>query len=184
MSQQLRCCARAARHTRLRNDPWYDSSEATARPPGRKENCHGAEGRIKELFGQDQSGADISASFFDLGFDSLFLTQASQAFRSKFGVKVTFRQLLEELSTIDAVASYLDQQMPLVKVEIAPVSPPQRTARPVFAPPPTPTRPTTVGPTPVSVLPEPALPVLADSIPNGNPPETIPAGDEGALTIS
>jgi acyl carrier protein len=160
------------------------SSEAAATgQPGRKQKIvTDLKAVIKELSGQDQSGADISASFFDLGFDSLFLTQASQAFRSKFGVKVTFRQLLEELSTIDAVANYLDQQMPLGKVEIAPAALPSRTTRPVFAPPPPPPRPTTVSPTVLSALPEPALPALTEAFPNGHPPKPIPAGDEGALT--
>ena len=86
------------------------SEAAAAGRPGRKEKIvTDLKSVIKELSGQDQSSVDILASFFDLGFDSLFLTQASQAFRSKFGVKVTFRQLLEELSTIDAVANYITQ---------------------------------------------------------------------------
>src|SRR2546425_35282 len=115
------------------------SEAAAAGQPARKDKIvTDLKSVIKELSGQDQSGVDILASFFDLGFDSLFLTQASQAFRSKFGVKVTFRQLLEELSTIDAVANYLDQKMPLGKVEIAPAAPTQEASRPVFAQPPPP----------------------------------------------
>jgi glutamate-1-semialdehyde aminotransferase/acyl carrier protein len=70
---------------------------------------------LKNLSGRDLVGIDASASFFDLGFDSLLLTQASQSFRQKFGVKITFRQLLEELMSISAVAHYLDEKMPADK---------------------------------------------------------------------
>ena len=42
----------------------------------------------------DLSGADGSTSFLEMGFDSLFLTQVTQALQTKFELKVTFRQLL------------------------------------------------------------------------------------------
>jgi natural product biosynthesis luciferase-like monooxygenase protein len=67
---------------------------------------------IQNLSGRELSGADAQATFFDLGFDSLLLTQASQALRQKFGVKLTFRQLMENLVTIAAVAGYFDEQLP------------------------------------------------------------------------
>src|SRR5580698_1488208 len=77
---------------------------------------------LKKLFGdlagQDLSSAPGEASFFDLGFDSLFLTQASQALRKRFGVKITFRQLLEDLNSLDAMAAFLADKIP------APASPP------------------------------------------------------------
>jgi iturin family lipopeptide synthetase A len=66
---------------------------------------------LGNLSGQDLDNEPSTSSFFDLGFDSLFLTQAGQAFRKEFGVKVTFRQLLEELATLDAVAAYLGENM-------------------------------------------------------------------------
>lgn len=63
---------------------------------------------------------DDSASFTELGFDSLFLTQASQAVQSRFGLKVSFRQMLGDLSSVASLAKYLDAEMPAS----APVSPP------------------------------------------------------------
>ena len=60
---------------------------------------------LQYLSGHSLDGVNTAASFFDLGFDSLLLTQASQSFRQKFGVKVTFRQLMEELLSIDAVTA-------------------------------------------------------------------------------
>jgi iturin family lipopeptide synthetase A len=67
---------------------------------------------IRNLSGRDLGAADLQTSFFDLGFDSLLLTQASQALRQKFGVKLTFRQLMESLVSIGAVADYLNQEVP------------------------------------------------------------------------
>ena len=67
---------------------------------------------LGDLAGKDLADAPPSASFFDLGFDSLFLTQASQALRQRFGVKITFRQLLEDLTTLDTMAAYLAEKAP------------------------------------------------------------------------
>ncbi len=76
---------------------------------------------LKELSGQDQTGADINASFLELGFDSLFLTQVAGAFRKEFGIKVTFRQLLEDYSTMDTLAGYLDAQLPAEVIRATPL---------------------------------------------------------------
>ena len=63
-----------------------------------------------------------SAPFLEIGLDSLLLTQASTAIEKSFGVRVTFRQLLEELSSLDALATHLGPSMP------APASAPAATA--------------------------------------------------------
>jgi acyl carrier protein len=65
-----------------------------------------------ELSGMDAGEIDPAATFLELGFDSLFLTQVSQALQSAFGVKITFRQLLDQLASIDALANYMDEQLP------------------------------------------------------------------------
>ncbi len=87
---------------------------------------------LKELSGQDLSGADVNTSFLELGFDSLFLTQVAGAFRKEFGIKVTFRQLLEELSTLDTLAGHLDGQLPPEVMK--PAAPPPTIAQPVPVP--------------------------------------------------
>ena len=56
---------------------------------------------LGDLSGVDVSALDPTASFADLGFDSLFLTQANSQFRKQFGVRITFRQLFEEAPSID-----------------------------------------------------------------------------------
>jgi iturin family lipopeptide synthetase A len=80
---------------------------------------------IKKLSGREFGAADSAATFFDLGFDSLLLTQVSQSLRQTFGVKITFRQLMENLVTIAAVSEYLDEQVPADKftAQAAPAAP-------------------------------------------------------------
>ena len=63
-----------------------------------------------------------AAPFLEIGLDSLLLTQASTAIEKSFGVRVTFRQLLEELSSLDALAAHLAPGMPApVPAAMAPI---------------------------------------------------------------
>ena len=55
---------------------------------------------------------DSSATFFELGFDSLSLVQVASALKDELGVKVGFSQLMNKLPSISALASYLDQTLP------------------------------------------------------------------------
>src|SRR5690349_4724719 len=71
------------------------------------------------------------STFLDLGFDSLFLTQLASAFQGEYGIKITFRQLFDELPTLRALAEHLDRMLP---PEEAPVpAPATTTAAPVEA---------------------------------------------------
>ena len=67
---------------------------------------------IHDLSGIDVADLDVNATFLELGFDSLFLTQANAEFRKKFNVKITFRQLLNEAPTLDALAQFIDSKLP------------------------------------------------------------------------
>jgi acyl transferase domain-containing protein len=72
--------------------------------------------KLRALF-SDISGLSAdqliaSAPFLEIGLDSLLLTQASTAIEKSFGVQVTFRQLLEELSSLDALAAHLAPSVP------------------------------------------------------------------------
>lgn len=72
---------------------------------------------VAEVFTQ-LSGIDITSDqmehqFLELGLDSLFLTQATQGLQKKFGVKLTFRQIMEQYSTIATLAGYLDSVLPV-----------------------------------------------------------------------
>ncbi len=65
-----------------------------------------------DLSGIETADLDESATFLELGFDSLFLTQASQSIQTKFGVKVAFRQMLDDLSTLETLSEYIDRNLP------------------------------------------------------------------------
>jgi amino acid adenylation domain-containing protein len=67
---------------------------------------------LGELSGYDLAEIDPAADLMELGFDSLLLTQASQLLQREFSVAVTFRQLMEDLSSIQTIAQYLDAKMP------------------------------------------------------------------------
>jgi acyl transferase domain-containing protein/glutamate-1-semialdehyde aminotransferase len=76
---------------------------------------------FSELSGIDASALTPTSTFLDLGLDSLFLTQASNALNKKFGVKVSMRDLLDDCSTLQALATRIAPAMP---VEPAPVQEP------------------------------------------------------------
>ncbi len=72
--------------------------------------------RLAELF-EEVSGVEIAldaraVTFMELGLDSLTLTQVAQQLQKSFGVKVTFRQLMEDFASLESLAEYMDRQMP------------------------------------------------------------------------
>lgn len=100
---------------------------------------------LREVF-EESSGieigeGEIDASFVELGFDSLLLTQVALAIQKKTGVKLNFRQLLEDMSTIRTLADHVDRQQP-----------------PETAAPPQGAQPAAVAPAAQAVAPHPAAP--------------------------
>ena len=67
---------------------------------------------LKHYSGADHSETPSNETFMDLGFDSMLLTQISQGVQKRFGVKITFRQMLGDLCTLDSLAAHLDEKMP------------------------------------------------------------------------
>ena len=67
---------------------------------------------LQKLSGLALNEISPNASFLEMGFDSLFLTQASLRFKSEFKVKITFRQLFEEAPTLSTLADYIDRKLP------------------------------------------------------------------------
>ena len=68
---------------------------------------------LGELF-EEVSGLEIGdpdATFVEMGMDSLFLTQAALQLQKKFGLKVTFRQLMENFPTLSTLADHLDASL-------------------------------------------------------------------------
>jgi len=66
---------------------------------------------VHELSGIEPATLDAQATFLDMGFDSLFLTQASLGFRRELGVRITFRQLFDEAPSLAALAEYIDGEL-------------------------------------------------------------------------
>ncbi|MCR9016496.1 polyketide synthase [Aquiflexum gelatinilyticum] len=56
--------------------------------------------------------ADNTATFIELGFDSLLLTQLASKIKQEFKLNITFRQLNESLASLDSLAIHLDSQLP------------------------------------------------------------------------
>ncbi|MFQ5446119.1 MAG: aminotransferase class III-fold pyridoxal phosphate-dependent enzyme, partial [Saprospiraceae bacterium] len=67
---------------------------------------------LHELSGLEPPEMDENASFLELGFDSLFLSQAVISFNQKFETELSFRMLFEETPSIGALAEYLDDLLP------------------------------------------------------------------------
>src|SRR5262249_40282054 len=71
----------------------------------RTSQLHGRiRGLLEELSGESLDGASMSSSFLELGFDSLFLGQFAQRLQKVFGAKITFRQLMREYPSIEALS--------------------------------------------------------------------------------
>ena len=108
------------------------ASVKTDSPTPRADRSARISQEIAELLG-DLSGLDLAAdqyeaSFLELGFDSLFLTQAAQKIQNKYGVKIAFRQLLDTLGSIRLIADYLDQQLPQDAAPVVPAAQVEKTA--------------------------------------------------------
>ncbi len=104
-------------------------------------------GHLREVF-EDASGielgdGDLATNFIELGLDSLFLTQVALAVQNKMGVKVTFRQLLEQVPTIQELAEHIDRQLP---ADPTPAPPPPSPAAVAAPAPTTPAAPTVAAP--------------------------------------
>ncbi len=63
---------------------------------------------VCDLSGLTTAELDPQATFLELGFDSLFMTQTSAAIGAEYGVRISFRQLIEEAPSIEALAAHLD----------------------------------------------------------------------------
>ena len=62
---------------------------------------------------------DIHVPFLEMGANSLVLMEMQQTIENRYGVPLVISQLFEELSTIDALATYLDGSLPEEGVEEA-----------------------------------------------------------------
>ncbi|GAC1539614.1 MAG: hypothetical protein NVS2B17_15040 [Candidatus Velthaea sp.] len=90
---------------------------------------------FEDVSGENLADIDPRATFLELGFDSLFLGRIVQHIQSRFGVAVTFRQLLDAIPSIAALSEHIVAQQPEQTEQpvtaAAPVAPTAPVAGPV-----------------------------------------------------
>ncbi|MBN8727812.1 MAG: amino acid adenylation domain-containing protein [Xanthomonadales bacterium] len=67
---------------------------------------------VDDVAGVDTDGAAGDATFVELGLDSLALTQLALQASRAFGLKLSFRQLMEDLSSLERLAMHIDHNLP------------------------------------------------------------------------
>jgi natural product biosynthesis luciferase-like monooxygenase protein/amino acid adenylation domain-containing protein len=65
-----------------------------------------------ELTGIPAEDVATDVHFFQAGIDSLLLLQAIQAIEKRIGIRVSLIELLEEITTLDALAAHIDRTLP------------------------------------------------------------------------
>ncbi len=89
---------------------------------------------IEDVSGVGVEEAPGTSSFIELGLDSLSLTQVALQLQKSFGVKVSFRQVMEDYVTLESLVGYLDGAMPPDPASVPPAAAPLAAASPVSAP--------------------------------------------------
>lgn len=103
---------------------------------------------LSDISGESLSASDSSATFLELGFDSLLIGQFAQKVEREYKVKISFRELLSNIPSIADLARHLDREMPADKAPAA--------AAPVAA--------QAAAAAPVQVVSQPVMPVAAPRI--------------------
>ncbi len=71
---------------------------------------------LGQMVGVNPDEVDVRATFPEMGADSLFLLEASHSIRDKFGVRVPFRAMLHEYSTIETLAGFIVNSLPAEEI--------------------------------------------------------------------
>ena len=97
---------------RGKSDPVMTMNANVSPVPRTERYCGELLTLLSDLSGEDLSPDDVDVTYLELGFDSLFLGQVSQALLQKYDVTLTFRSLLTEYPTIAELAGKLDEILP------------------------------------------------------------------------
>ncbi len=122
-------------------EPTVTAATPSPLPPSRM-STSSLDARLRTLF-EDISGIDMAqaeghASFGELGLDSLTLTQAATQIKKHFKVNLSFRQLMENYRSFDALSGFLRASLPAevaAPAAPAPVAAPSAVAMPQAAAP-------------------------------------------------
>jgi amino acid adenylation domain-containing protein/non-ribosomal peptide synthase protein (TIGR01720 family) len=95
-------------------------------------------GIVARLLELDSAEINIHASLLEMGADSLVLLEAVRTVEKTFGVHLTIRQMFEDLTTLDALATYIDRTLPpevalAAQHRVEKEAPPSPSANPVVA---------------------------------------------------
>ncbi|MEG4395134.1 non-ribosomal peptide synthetase/type I polyketide synthase [Microcoleus sp. BROC3] len=66
---------------------------------------------IAKVFLVSPSEVKAHVPWLEMGADSILLMESVRNIENTYGIKITIRQLFEELSTLDAIATYIDQNL-------------------------------------------------------------------------
>jgi amino acid adenylation domain-containing protein len=138
--------------TQPEQEPAMATSADTHIPLGRSELGGRVAAIFENLSGRPFGADETGASFLELGFDSLLLTQAAQGLQTTFGVQIRFRQLLDDLPSVDDVTRHIAELCPQETAKPAPVVPAAAS----------------VAPAPVAPAPVSAAPPVASAQPVGS----------------
>jgi amino acid adenylation domain-containing protein len=83
--------------------------------------------KVKEIL-EEASGIEMDEvasdrSFLEIGLDSLLLTQVATTLKKEFGLPIRFRQLNDEFTNLDQLATYLDRHLPVETFQPVSVTP-------------------------------------------------------------
>lgn len=67
---------------------------------------------VSELLQIDATALDVHTTFVEMGSDSLILAALMNKVDKKYQVRITIRQLFEEVNTLSLIATYVDGQLP------------------------------------------------------------------------
>ena len=85
---------------------------ATQAAPRRGEIQRTLTEMVCRLFGIAPGEVDGSATFLEMGADSLLLMQTSRAVEDRFGLPIPFRYLMGEIATVESLAAHIDTALP------------------------------------------------------------------------
>ncbi|MGH6809245.1 MAG: aminotransferase class III-fold pyridoxal phosphate-dependent enzyme, partial [Ensifer adhaerens] len=103
---------------------------------------------LSDMSGEALGPGETGATFLELGFDSLFIGQFAQRIEKDYKIKLSFRELLSNIPTIQDLAAHLDRQLP-----------PEPHQQPAVAPVATPPLAAAVAPVAAAQAPLPVAPV-------------------------
>jgi acyl transferase domain-containing protein/glutamate-1-semialdehyde aminotransferase/NRPS condensation-like uncharacterized protein len=100
--------AKVSEPQKLSKEPQLDVSSQTKR---RDTILAKLQSLMAKLLKADPCEVDFHTPFLEIGADSLVLMDAIGFVENIYGIKITIRQLFEELTTIDALAFYIDESL-------------------------------------------------------------------------